>query len=139
MTIQYQTFGYRLKYLRNLKKISQFDLAEASGVSRGIIAKMESDGIETPSTDPIKSLAKCLGSTPEFIMFGIESSDKFRADVRTAALSLQRLPEEQSIERLEMLTRLTSGNLYELIKKLEEKSDATRNKLISAFIDITSA
>lgn len=52
----------RVKYLRDLRKLSQTELAKLSGVSQATVAQIES-GRKDPSVTTLKKLAKALDVT----------------------------------------------------------------------------
>jgi transcriptional regulator with XRE-family HTH domain len=52
----------RLKYLRNLRQLSQAELARTSGVSQATVAQIES-GRKDPSVTTLKKLASALDVT----------------------------------------------------------------------------
>ena len=94
------TYGLaeRHKKLRAFKKLSQYDLADAAGVSRDTIAKIETNAAKHPNPDTIAALAKKLGATYEYLMFGIESVDRFSPEVRLIAIKLQRMSKSRRAE-----------------------------------------
>lgn len=53
--------GFRIKELREEKNWSQSVLAEKSGVSRNLIARLESGELTFTTTDTLLKLAKALG------------------------------------------------------------------------------
>lgn len=53
--------GFRIKELREEKNWSQSVLAEKSGVSRNLIARLESGEFTFTTTDTLLKLAKALG------------------------------------------------------------------------------
>lgn len=53
--------GFRIKELREEKNWSQSVLAEKSGVSRNLIARLESRELTFTTTDTLLKLAKALG------------------------------------------------------------------------------
>jgi transcriptional regulator with XRE-family HTH domain len=63
-----ETFGSRLKRIREIKGLSQGELAEESGVDRSYISKLESGVTLNPTGDIIKKLAKPLNVSLDIIM-----------------------------------------------------------------------
>lgn len=61
--------GFRIKELREEKKWSQSVLAEKSGVSRNLIARIESGELTSTTTDTLLKLAKALGKKVNDIFF----------------------------------------------------------------------
>lgn len=64
--------GYRIKDLREEKKMSQEDLSKESGVSRTIISGLESGAIKETSTKTLKKIARALGKKVSDIFFETE-------------------------------------------------------------------
>ena len=58
----------KLKELRARKKMTQEDLAAASGVSRATIAAIESGATESTTVGTVKKLAEALGTTPSNLL-----------------------------------------------------------------------
>lgn len=54
---------YKIKEIREKKGVSQSELATASGVSRAIISKLETENDTTTTTDTLKKIAKALDTT----------------------------------------------------------------------------
>lgn len=61
--------GFRIKELREEKNWSQSVLAEKSGVSRNLIARLESGELTFTTTDTLLKLAKALGKKVNEIFF----------------------------------------------------------------------
>ena len=61
--------GYRIKEIREQKKMSQSELAEKSGVSRGVIWALESNSNAVTTTKTLIQIAKALGTTVDDIFF----------------------------------------------------------------------
>jgi len=53
---------YKIKELREGKNMTQKELADISGVSRGIISKLESGEAVTTSTATLSKIASTLGA-----------------------------------------------------------------------------
>lgn len=52
---------YKIKEIRKKKRISQDELSKLSGVSRGIIVRLESEKDVETTTGTLKSIADALG------------------------------------------------------------------------------
>lgn len=52
--------GYKIKELREAKKMTQEELAEKSGVSRGTISALEGEAVRTTTTKTLVKLAQAL-------------------------------------------------------------------------------
>lgn len=61
--------GYRIKELREEKKMSQEDLSKKSGVSRTIISGLESGTIKETSTKTLRKIAVALDKRVSDIFF----------------------------------------------------------------------
>lgn len=61
--------GYRIKEARKAMDMSQEELAEKSGVSRTIIALLESGARTTTTTQTLVKLANALNTTVDAIFF----------------------------------------------------------------------
>lgn len=55
--------GYKIRELREAKNMTQEELSEKSGVSRGTICALESGEERTTTTKTLLKLAKALDST----------------------------------------------------------------------------
>lgn len=96
MTKESQKRALRLKQLRARKDISQYALADNSGINRDTIAKLESRNAPNhPDPETIATLAKHVGSTYIFLMHGIVDADSFDVDIRSIAIRLQSMSEER--------------------------------------------
>ena len=61
--------GYKIKEVREAKGMTQEELSEKSGVSRGTISALENGSTRSTSTKTLVNLAKALGTTVENIFF----------------------------------------------------------------------
>lgn len=61
--------GYKVKEIREEKKLTQEELSEKSGVSRTIISAMESGKDVTTTTKTLLKIAKALDTTVDAIFF----------------------------------------------------------------------
>ena len=61
--------GYRIREVREAKRMSQSELAKKSGVSRGIIWALETDPNAETTTKTLKKIAEALGTTVSDIFF----------------------------------------------------------------------
>lgn len=59
--MQNPTFGARLRAIRELARVSQGQLASASGINQSTIARIESGDRDNPNLDTIEKLAGALG------------------------------------------------------------------------------
>lgn len=61
--------AYKIKEAREAKKMTQEELAEASGISRTIIVALESGVQRNTTTDTLLKIARALGTTVDKIFF----------------------------------------------------------------------
>ena len=61
--------GYKIKELREAMKMTQEELAEKSGVSRGTISALENGIDRTPTSKTLVKLAQALDTTVDRIFF----------------------------------------------------------------------
>lgn len=61
--------GYKIKEVREKKRISQIELARKSGVSRGIIWELETNPNAVTTTKTLLKIAEALGTTVDKIFF----------------------------------------------------------------------
>ena len=60
---------FRIKELREEKGWTQEELAIKSGVSRNLIARLESGSLNSTSTDTLFKLADALGTKAKYLFF----------------------------------------------------------------------
>lgn len=61
--------GYRIKEMREAKKMTQEELAEKSGVSRGTISALENGTMRSTMSKTLIALARALETTVDQIFF----------------------------------------------------------------------
>ena len=61
--------GYRIRELREARKMSQTELAQKSGVSRGTISALENNIVRETTTKTLLKIAKALDSTVDQLFF----------------------------------------------------------------------
>ena len=61
--------GYKIKELREAMKMTQEELAEKSGVSRGTISALENGIDRTTTSKTLVKLAQALDTTVDLIFF----------------------------------------------------------------------
>lgn len=62
--------GQRLKYARRCRKMTQSELAESIGVSRGVITNIELSKVEAPQPIVTTALCNILKIDPNWLVFG---------------------------------------------------------------------
>ena len=63
--------GYRIKEVREAKKMTQEELAEKSGVSRGTISALENGAVRTTTTKTLVNIARALEVSVDQIFFSV--------------------------------------------------------------------
>ena len=61
--------GYRIREIREAKKMSQEELSEKSGVSRGTISALENGSERNTTSKTLLKIAQALGTTVDNIFF----------------------------------------------------------------------
>ena len=87
-----ETVGDRIKSLRKSKLMTQDTLEELSGVQRTTIIKVERNQTVNTKDEFIRAMARPLGSTFEYLKYGIQDPLFLDVDVRTFAMQLQKMP-----------------------------------------------
>lgn len=61
--------GYKIKEVRESRKMTQEELSEKSGVSRGTISALENGSVRTTTTKTLVKLARALDVSVDQIFF----------------------------------------------------------------------
>jgi len=61
--------GYKIKETREAKKMTQEELSEKSGVSRGTISALENGTVRATTTKTLVKIAQALGVSVDQIFF----------------------------------------------------------------------
>lgn len=109
--------GHKIKILRQLRGMSQAELAKRMGVSQKIISAYERN-YRTPSADKISHLAETLKTTANEL-YGTPQTDKSYKDLKKVTIwriveKLEKLPESSQQEILQQVNTL-------LVSKTEKK------------------
>lgn|SRR5690242_11709002 len=59
------TFGRRMEALREIRHLSQFELAERTGLSQATISKLENDQVAEPGFDSVHRILRALEAPAE--------------------------------------------------------------------------
>lgn len=62
--------GQRIKTLREARGLSQQQLADLLGISRGLVTQWETDAIANPKIPTFLKLCEVLVTDPHFLAFG---------------------------------------------------------------------
>ena len=73
--------GMRIRYLRNLRKWSQEDLALEANVNRNYICDLE-NGRRNPSLEILERIADAFGISLSELFLGVETIEGFRYSTR---------------------------------------------------------
>lgn len=115
------SFGKRLKAIRKEKKISQTELAKASGVAQRTISSYETD-ISIPRTsNQLRKIADVLGVTPTDL---VEDDDRFLISNEDV---------EDKLEAKRLVAELTS--LFSGGKMDEEDMDVLMLSVQQAYVE----
>lgn len=109
--------GQRLKYARRSRKMTQNDLAERIGVSRGVITNIELEKVEAPQPIVITALCNALMIEPDWLMYGKgemevqTKSSENRAEVSNDLYSaIENLTNEEQILLLNVIKLIRQNN-----------------------------
>ena len=75
MAVNYERIGKRIQQLRKLKKLSQADLAEFTGMSVSYISHIET-GIKHASLESVVRIANALGVTVDQVLNGNQTGNR---------------------------------------------------------------
>jgi ribosome-binding protein aMBF1 (putative translation factor) len=106
-------FAERLRAARELRKMSQSDLAEESGLLPSAVSHFET-GRRSPSFANLKALADALKVTTDYLIGRSDSMEVSNA----VSLKLLRHAQKMSAEDLETITRMA-----EVMAKKQQKKD----------------
>lgn len=85
-----ETIASRVIKLRVAIPSTQHELAKNSGVSRHVIAKIESGATPSPRPETMELLSKILNTTPQYLLYGVvDESDTIDSEVMAVALKIQ--------------------------------------------------
>ena len=122
------TFSKNLKYFRKKKGLSQYDLADLSGLSQRMIAHYETLSSH-PSLDKVELLAKVLNIKTSDLLNSMEiSSDKDKINIYDFdTKSLKKLKDILSLSQNDRASvyRLINSLLRKSQLELKEKSKIT--------------
>ena len=79
------TLGEKVKRLRTERGLTQMELAERAGISQAIISRLEGKVRHNVNADVLKSLAKALGCTTDYLV-GMHEDEE--SELLAAAVAL---------------------------------------------------
>ena len=103
--------GDNIRAARKALKMSQDDLAEATGANRVTISHYE-NGVYLPSVPALQKLADVLNTTPNALMGEDEPPDQppRTIEARTVSAGMDKLPKEQREMILNMVRAMFPNN-----------------------------
>lgn len=110
--------GQRLKYARRCRKMTQNDLAERIGVSRGVITNIELEKIGSPQPIVITALCNALMIETDWLLHGKGEMDAQRKSAGGKAEmsgELYKAIEDMTTEEQELLL-----NIIKLIRQKKQ-------------------
>lgn len=133
----------RIKELRNIKKLTQTELAHKTGYKdKTAIAKIEAGKIDIPQSK-IKAFADALGCSVSYLLDGYDENDTLEAFVnmsqadkqaflKRALLYMQAYQEKVTESQYPVTMQLTDGEA-KLIKELRERTEINTKTLEQMF------
>ena len=119
------TIGSRLRHARELKEMSQGDLATKTGVSKGTISMSERDITELTTSNLI-AICKALGVSAEYILHG-DTSER-HDEWRVLSATDDGLALRQSVLNLYKNKKLTEFYVS-MLELREDQIDAILNQI----------
>lgn len=128
------TLGERLKHLRETNNVKQNDLAEATGISRSNISKIESNSL-SPTANAIIAIAQYFNVSIDWLLTGLNShmSDNTKED------STKSINSDLTNEEIELISvwreidnerkTIIKGKLFEL--RYEQRSSNQKDGTFS--------
>ena len=110
-----ESMAQRIKFLRKSKGLTLEQVADVVGVGKSTVRKWETGMIANMKRDKIASLAKALGTTPEYLMGWDEKKissgeDSLTEGERQVLELFRQIPEDQQPVVLAMIrAALSSG------------------------------
>lgn len=95
MPIDLQKFGNQVQNLRNMRGMTQEQLAEAADLSPHYIGNIE-QGVRAPSLSTLFRICSALGTTPD-VLFGDSISDEMRRGISIAVSKSNSLRETSNM------------------------------------------
>lgn len=109
------TFGENLRRLRELRNITQEQLAEKADIARTMIGRYETTG-QLPSLDTLVRLADALGTSTDYLLGRTDSPDEqYESNNSPPSASPHRMPRtEAELEALirKIISETTSNQHY---------------------------
>jgi transcriptional regulator with XRE-family HTH domain len=98
-------FGEKITKLKKLKKMSQVELAEKTGISRDAISKYERGDV-SPSLEYAKRIAEALGVSLDYLVSDSEQDEALDNEAVKRIKAIQNLPKQEKDKVLSVLDAL---------------------------------
>ena len=98
-------FGEKITKLKKLKKMSQVELAEKTGISRDAISKYERGDV-LPSVEYAKRIAEALGVSLDYLVSDSEQDEALDNEAVKRIKDIQNLPKQEKDKVLSVLDAL---------------------------------
>lgn len=123
------TKGQRIKLVRELRNISQTDLANSLHIKKQTLYKYENDVITNIPSDNIEEIARICNVSPAFIMGWSDIIEPEEVDSSLSSeIELQEYLEElKNREEMRMLFKLAKGATKEDVEKAVKIIEALTN------------
>lgn len=109
--------GQRLKYARRCRKMTQAELAEGIGVSRGVITNIEFDKVKAPQPIVTTAICKVLRIEPDWLLYGEGDMDAHFGKTAEEADMVKEIN-----KRIEKLTTEEQVLLLQIIQLIRNKN-----------------
>lgn len=93
-TVYLMRFGEKITKLKKLKKMSQVELAEKTGISRDAISKYERGDV-SPSVEYAKRIAEVLGVSLDYLVSDSEQEEALDNEAVKRIKEIQGLPDTE--------------------------------------------
>ena len=127
--MQQEEFGDRLKRTRRAARMSQTDLAKQIGVARSTVSKWESVPNVDPGAKLLRSAAKALNTTEEYLLNGKGGGNlaarlaREMANLEAQISKLRPKEQEELIRDIRYKSKDIADKLAERKKSKQEKKD----------------
>jgi transcriptional regulator with XRE-family HTH domain len=85
------TIGERIKELREKSGITQSELAAAVGTIKSSISMYESNQRKTIPKARLDAIAKCLGTSPAYLTYGVTATDTLQSEFADVSMPMYKL------------------------------------------------
>ncbi len=107
------SIGDRIRYLMELRRIKQTELAALAGVTQPAISNLVTDSSRQPSAPTLLAIAEALRASPQWILDGVGDPEGWVAVMKTDEVRL--------IHLWRTLTQTQRDNLVALLQSMHEE------------------